>query len=197
MSRTVRTLHVSAWILSLFLLASCGPIVAQVMRGGEGVKESAVLSGSGAAPRAGSRLVILSPFAKTKDSFYICRGEDEEALAESFRSKRIFEAVAVHRKSVEEAASLAASLKGKGPAKAKEELALSFEPDAVVTGTILTRSTMVSPLRGVVMDVSFRLDFLDLRTGSTWSATVAVRTLAEESIAAVAEEIGRLAASKR
>jgi hypothetical protein len=197
MSRIVRTLHVSVLVLSLLLLASCGPIVAQVMRGGEGVNESAVLSGSGPAPKAGSRLVILSPFAKTKDSFYLCRGEDEEALAESFRSKRIFEAVAVHRRSPEEAASLAASLKGKGPAKAKEELALSFEPDAVVTGTILTRKTMVAPLRGVVMDVSYRLDFLDLRTGSTWSATVAVRTLAEESIALVAEEVGRLAASKR
>jgi hypothetical protein len=197
MSRSGKALHLSIYLLLLLAGAGCGPLVAQGLRSTEGVRSSAVLPGSGAPPKAGSRAAILSPFAKTKDSFYICRGEDEEALAEAFRSAGTFETATVHGKKADEAASLAASLKGKSPAEAKAELSTPFEPDVIVTGTILTRRTMVSPFRGVIMDVSYRISFLDLRTGTTWSVDVAVRTLAEGAVHAVAEEIARLAAPRR
>jgi hypothetical protein len=196
MNRFARMPRLLLLLLSL-AAAGCGPLVAQVLRVGEGVERSAVLPGSAAPPKAGARLLILSPFAKTPDSFYLCKGEDEEALAAAFRDGKRFGAEAVQRRKAEEAAALADSLRGKGAAKAKEPLGLSFEPDWAVTGTILSRRTLVSPFRGVVMDVSYRLVFRDLRTDGTWTVEVAVKTLAEKSVPAVAREVERLASPAR
>lgn len=195
--RTSRLPSAALVVLLAASLAGCGPLVAQALRTSEGVKGSSVAPGPGAPPKAGARLAILSPFAKTKDSFYVCKGEDEEALAGAFRDGAVFDAAAVQSKDAASAAAKAEEAKAIGPAKAREALALPFEPDRIVTGTILSRRTIVSPFRGVIMDVSYRLTFADPRGGEGWTVEVAVRTPAEEVPRAVAGEVARLAGAGR
>jgi hypothetical protein len=175
-------------IFALFAFAACGPILGLLSKTTEGTSARTV-DGDPAAIRAGARLAILSPFPKTKDGFYIVKGEDERRFAEEFNRLGFFRAEAGSGSAPVDADG-AKALASKSPSEIKTALGLASEPDVLLTGTLLSRKTYVAPLRGVVMAVSWRLVFTDLRSGRSWTVDAESKELAEETIPRVVERIG-------
>ncbi len=180
-----------SFLLPLFVLlafSACGPILGMVSRTSEGTSVRDA-GGNPADIRAGAKLLILSPFPKTKEGFYLVRGEDEQKFADEFNRLGLFvaEARSVGANGSPEANRAIAS---KSPASLKSEFGLAADPDVLLTGTLLARKTYVAPMRGVVMAVSWRLVFTDLRGGRSWTVDAESKELAEDTIPRIVERIG-------
>ncbi|HEY5996134.1 MAG TPA: hypothetical protein VIU29_03895 [Candidatus Deferrimicrobiaceae bacterium] len=185
---TRRTALFLPTLFALFTLAACGPVLGLLSKTTEGTDVRTV-DGDPAAIRAGSRLAILSPFPKTKEGFYILKGEDERRFAEEFNRLGYFKAEAGSG-SIPVDSDGAKALASKSPSGIKAELGLAAEPDVLLTGTLLSRKTYVAPMRGVVMAVSWRLVFTDLRSGRSWTVDARSKELAEETIPRIVGRIG-------
>jgi hypothetical protein len=186
MTRRIATLPLTLLLLAAF--AGCGPLIGQLSKATEG---TTLRDGGGSAAdiKAGSRLLILSPFPKTPEGFYIVKGEDERIFADEFNRLKLFRAETGSGGTAggADAAERAAS---RSPSELKAEMNLSAEPDVLLTGTLLARKTYVAPLRGVVMAVSWRLVFTDLRSRKSWTVDAESKELAEQTIPRIVERIG-------
>lgn len=177
-------------LLPLLLgLSACGPILGQAMKVTEGTTV-ADAGGSAADIRTGSRLAILSPFPKSPDAFYIVKGEDEGRFAEEFNRLGLFRAQVVSG-NFPAGPEAGKALGSKLPSDLKREMSLDAEPEILLSGTLLSRKTYVAPARGVVMAVSWRLTFHDLRTGKSWTVDAESKELAEETIPRIVARIGK------
>jgi hypothetical protein len=187
MTRRAAFLFTTLCVLLAF--TACGPILGQLSKTTEGTSLRDV-DGSPPAVKPGARLLILSPFPKTKDAFYIVKGEDEQKFADEFNRLDLFRAETLQGKSAATPGE-AKALASKSPAALKSELGLAYEPDLLLTGTLLNRKTYVAPMRGVVMSIGWRLVFTDLRNGRSWTVDAESKELAEDTIPRIAEQLAR------
>jgi hypothetical protein len=186
---TRRAAFLSTTLCVLLAFTACGPILGQLSKTTEGTSLRDV-DGSPPAVKPGARLLILSPFPKTKDAFYIVKGEDEQKFADEFNRLDLFRAETLQGKSAATPGE-AKALASKSPAALKSELGLAYEPDLLLTGTLLNRKTYVAPMRGVVMSIGWRLVFTDLRNGRSWTVDAESKELAEDTIPRIAEQLAR------
>jgi hypothetical protein len=177
--------------LTALLLGACGPIVGGIMVAGTGVKEFRVLNGSLATMRPGAKLAIIGPFDKTAEAFYICRGEDDATFAGSFKQSGLFTTELAIPDRFPKQLPKAADWRGKTPAEVQQALRLNTPPDYVMSGTILRREMVTAPMQGVIMDVAFRLEFLELATGKITTVETRVEDLFQDAIPAIVKEFGR------
>lgn len=177
--------------LTALLLGACGPIIGGIMVLGNGVKDFRVTAGNLATLRPGTRLAIIGPFDKTAEAFYICRGEDDAAFAGSFKQSGLFAAELAIPDRFPKQLPKAADWRGKSPAEVQQALHLSAAPDYVMSGTILRREMVAAPMQGVIMDVAFRLDFLELATGKITTVETSVEELFQDAIPAIVKEMGQ------
>lgn len=59
----------------VMLLSSCGPIIGQMMRFSEGVKDFKVVEGDLAVLSRGRNILVVGPFDKVPGAYYIARGD--------------------------------------------------------------------------------------------------------------------------
>ena len=160
--------------LCLCLLSACGPIIGGMMVAGSKVEDFQVIQGDLNALRAGSQLVVLGPFDKTPEAFYICRGEDAAAFATAFNESGLFSAHLKVDTRFPEDLPQADDFKGQTPEAVKSSLKLDESPDFLMSGTILSREMVAAPAQGVLMTAAYRLNFLDVQSGQT--TVIEVRT---------------------
>lgn len=177
-------------LLAVLAAPACGPVLGQLSRATEGTSIRDV-SGSPGGITAGSRLVILAPFPKTAEAFYIVKGEDERQFAAEFARLGLFKAETRFGPAMADGETAFKGIAAKTPAAVKAELGLASEPDILLTGTLLSRKTYVAPTRGVVMGVSWRMTFHDLRNGHSWTFDAESKELAEMTIPRIVEAIGK------
>lgn len=173
----------------LLLLCGCGPIIGGMMVAGTGVKELTLVSGDYATLKAGSRIAVLGPFAKTAEGFYICRGEEAAGFASSFATSGLFQAELSVDHRFPDRLPRIGDWQGKAPVDVQAALGLDAPPDLLMSGTILKREMVAAPTQGVIMNVAYRLDFLDLHSGQKVRLEVTVKELFQEAIPAVVEEL--------
>jgi hypothetical protein len=178
-------------ILIIFLLAACGPIIGSGMVASNGVKNFTVSKGQLSDLKAGSRVLIVAPFATTPESFYICRGEDASVFVDAFNETGIFSADFHMEQRFEDNSGLIKQLKAQKPADIKSKLNLAEAPQYLLTGTILKRETVAAPTKGVLMDVAYRLEFYNLSTAKTTVVEVAVKDFFQQCIRTAVKEIAR------
>ena len=178
-------------ILVLVLLAACGPIIGSSMVASNGVKDFAVSEGKLVDLKAGSRVLIVAPFAITPESFYICRGEDASVFVDTFNQNGIFSAEFHMEQRFEDNSALVKELKAMKPADIKAKLNLANEPQYLVTGTILKRETIAAPTKGVLMQVAYRLEFHDLTTAKKTVIEVEVKDFFQQCIRTAVKEIAQ------
>ncbi len=174
--------------LGLFLIG-CGPIIGQMMRAADGVKAFEVKHGTLEGLGRGESALVLGPFAKTAEAFYIARGEDAVGFAEEFQRQGVLQAT-VHVESMGTAVDLE-QVRGLTPEQLRDRYGLAEAPARVVFGTIMKRKTVIAPTRGVVMIVAYHLEFFDPASKDSTVLMVAVRDLAERCIPLAVEEIRR------
>ncbi|TLM67652.1 MAG: hypothetical protein FDZ69_03925 [Deltaproteobacteria bacterium] len=184
-------------VLAALLLGACGPIIGGIMVAGNGVKEFRVTGGNLATLRPGARLAIIGPFDKTAEAFYICRGEDDAYFASSFKQQGLFNAELSIPDRFPKQLPKTADWRGKSPAEVQQALHLNAAPDYLMSGTILRREMVAAPMQGVIMDVAFRLEFLELATGKITTVETRAEELFQEAIPAIVTEFGRQMGRRR
>ncbi|WP_020674564.1 hypothetical protein [Geopsychrobacter electrodiphilus] len=176
-------------LMLLVLLAGCGPIIGASMVAGGGVKDFTVVDGQLQNLKAGSTAVIVGPFAKTEQAYYICRGEETANFTSAFNSLGLFQADFYLGDRFAETAKKLAHLKTMTPAQIQSELGLKAAPELLITGVILHRSTVAAPAQGILMDVGYRLEFYDLQTRQTTTIEVQVKDLFQDCITDVVSDL--------
>lgn len=194
MGKMRKMLMGSVAVMTALVLAACGPIFGQLMRVSEGIKQFEVSSGRLSDLQGGGALLVYAPFVKTEQAFIVCPGEIEEQFAVALTKAGVFKAESFLERDPVKAVAARAGIKGKTPEQLRQELNLTVAPERILFGTMLRREMTVAPMRGVVMEEAYRLEFHDLRSGTTTVLEVAVRDLAEECIPALIDElVARLA----
>ena len=178
-------------MLCLPLFVACGPILGQMMKASEGLKSFEVVDGNLSDLPEGKNLLVLGPFSITDEAFYIARGEDAANFSRGFKNSALFQTTLYIERQFDKVGDLEAKLRTSTPQQIKEMLDLKSPPDLILFGTILHRSTIVAPARGVVMDVGYRLEFIDLGTGSATIVEISVKELFEQCVPRVVSEVTR------
>ena len=173
-----------AFVLLVFLLSGCGPIIGQFMGSGEGLNSFEVVSGQPPQVKAGASILVFGPFAKTADAFYLCRGEDAAKFSDEFirhglRSELYLAHGSAGRVTLVEAKKMSGE-------QLRTALGLTTPPDYLLSGTLTLRKMTVAPAHGVVMEEAYELEILDLRTQASSHYRAAVKDLAQETIPDVA-----------
>ncbi len=177
--------------LCLLLLTACGPMIGGMMVSGNGVKDFDVISGDLADLKPGSQVAVLGPFDKTAEAFYICRGEEAAFFTSSFNQTGLFSAELAIDTRFPEVLPTAKQFRGQSPAAVQAALELSKIPEIVMSGTILKRDMVAAPAQGVIMTVTYRLEFLNLASGQTTVAEVKVKEMFQDAIPETVNELAR------
>lgn len=178
-------------LLSLLVLAGCGPIYGQAMRASEGVREFRVVEGSLADLQPGGALLVYGPMDKTDRAYYICKGEDASELASALQSAGLFDTELHIERPFKQVQPTAQRLRGMSAAETRETLGLDILPDRILFGTILVREITVAPARGVIMTVGYRLEFFDPATQKSTIVEVTVKEPADQCTHLIVEELQR------
>jgi hypothetical protein len=173
----------------LLFLAGCGPIIGASMVAGGGVKDFTVVSGQLQDLKPGSRVLVIAPFTKTEQAYYICRGEEAANFTTAFNTAGLFQADFHMEDRFGTDSAWLNSLKQKTPAQIQSELGLAEAPDLLMTGVILHRSTIAAPTQGIMMDVGYRLEFYDLHKQQTTQVEVQVKDLFQNCINSTVGEL--------
>ena len=176
-------------ILMVFFLAACGPIIGSGMVASNGVKDFAVVEGQLTDLKAGSRILIVAPFATTPESFYICRGEDASVFVDAFNETGLFSADFHMEDRFEDNSALIDKLKKQNPAEIQSKLQLQKAPQYLLTGTVLRRETVAAPAKGVIMKAAYRLEFFDLSTDKTTVIEIDVQDMFQACIRTAVKEM--------
>lgn len=175
--------------LALFFLAGCGPIIGASMVSDGGVKDITTTAGQIQNLVAGSSVLVVGPFDKTEQAYYICRGEETANFTSAFNSLGLFQADYHLGNRFADASEKIARFKKMTPAQIQAELVLKAAPQLLVTGVILHRSMVAAPAQGVLMDVGYRLEFYDLQTRQITTVEVQVKDLFQDCITDVASDL--------
>lgn len=178
-------------VFLVLLLSACGPIIGSMMVASNGVKDFKVVSGQLSDLKAGSKVLVLGPFAKSARGFYICRGEDASVFTSSFNQTGLFAADFHMEDRFADNSGLIAELQSASPAEIKAKLKLKDAPQLLMTGTILYRETVAAPKQGVIMKVTYQLEFKDLENGRKTVVKVEVHELFQDAIPAAVKELAR------
>jgi len=176
-------------LLIIVLLSGCGLIYGQVMRSSEGVGKIDVISGQLNALRPGSQILVVGPFAKTREAFYICRGEEAASFAHFFNEKGLFRADLSVMPGFDDPSKAVAGIKGMSPGQLPTHFGLKEAPELILFGTILSREMTVAPGRGVVMSVGYRLEFYTPQTRQSTVIDVAVRDIFSDCIPKIVDAL--------
>jgi hypothetical protein len=178
-------------VLSLLVLclASCGPILGQAMRATEGIRSFEVTEGHLGDLPTGGQLLVFGPFAKTDAAFYICRGEDAADFALALRDADLFRTELYLERDYDRLEATVRGLREKTPPQLQAALGLTAPPDLLLFGTLLHRSMIVAPTRGVITDVGYRLEFFDPGTRRSVTVEIAAKEPFERAVTEITREL--------
>jgi len=184
-------------LLPLFLLlglSGCGILIGQMMVAGGGVKRLDVVSGDLSSFHRGAKVAILAPFATTSRSYHIARGDDEARLGVELERRGVWVSLYAFLPTPGDAEKTGAQLRTASGVEVMAKLNLKDEPQYLLTGTVLTRDNVVAPMRGVMMEASYRLELTNLSTHKTLVLETEVKDLFPDAIPAIADAIDKLVA---
>ena len=171
------------------LLSACCPLAGQLMKLSEGIKSFAVREGQLSELRGGGTLLVAAPFAKTGQAYFVCKGELEEQFAVELTKAGLFRGESFLERQPAQVAANEALLRSASGEELRQKLQLQEAPQTILFGTLLKREATVAPMRGVVMDEAYLLEFYNVASKRSVKIEVAVRDLAESSIATVVAEL--------
>lgn len=179
------------WLLGLcFLLAGCGPLIGLGSKMSDGIGKVAV-KGEAASIKGGGELLVFAPFAKTDQAFYICRGEEARNFADELQRQQLFSTSYYMEQDPAQEAATAKRLHTLSATEIKTQLGLQRAPKLILFGTLLLREETAIPLRGVVMETVYRLEFYDVAAKSSTTFEIEGHFLAEEMVGEIVAELGR------
>lgn len=179
-------------VLPLLLsLVSCGPIIGQLMRVADGVKNFRVVSGDIVSLRKGLRILVVGPFDVAPGAWEIARGDDAAFFLNELNRAEFYTAELHMGDRNAKAKKIVAEAKAKNAAQLKADYALEVEPDVLMFATVLSRETIVAPTRGIIMEVGYRLEFYNPVTTKSTVVEITVREHFKDCIKLAVDELAR------
>lgn len=169
-------------VICVLMLSACGPIIGGMMVASNGIKDFKVIQGSLSDLPRGSQVVVVGPFDKTPEAFYICRGEEAAAFASAFNHTGLFSAALEVDTRFPDQMPQARQFKDRNPADIQKAYGLQQTPTLVMSGTILSREMVAAPANGVIMTVAYRLEFFNLANGRLTIIEITAKELFQEVI---------------
>ena len=136
-----------------------------------------------------TKLYDYAPFAKTEQAFYIARGEEAANFAARLKTEGLFRTEFLFEGDVDDVEKTAQKLRGMTPDEVQRFAGMQHTPKMILFGTLVERHETVAPARGVLMEVTYRLEFFDLSSRQSTILEVGVRALAEECVNDVVKEL--------
>ena len=175
----------------LFLSVSCGPIIGQLTRLGDGFKTFEVESGTLDGVKKGSRILVVGPFSVSGSGYHIARGDDSAFFYREFvRNGYLAPELYVGDKN-SDPEELKSSLRSLRPDELKTKLGLENAPDLILFGDITERSTFVAPTRGILQRVGYRLEIVNAADGSSTVINAVVRARFRDCPGLIVDELIR------
>lgn len=181
----------------LLSLVSCGPIIGQLMRMADGVKNFQVVQGDLAALGKGQKILVVGPFETAPGAWDIARGDDAVFFYNEFNRAGYYPAELHMGDRYGRAAKTVAEVKAKSAAQMKTDYQLENAPELVMFGTVLSRETIVAPTRGLIMEVGYRLEFYKPADGKSTVVEITVHEHVKDCIKLVVEELAHRAAAAK
>lgn len=175
------------------LLSSCGPIIGQLMKVSDGVKDFQVVGGDLAALAKAQNILVVGPFAKVPGAYHIARGDEAGLFFQELNNSGRVHAELHIGKLYGDLAAMVASIRSMGAAELKKEMGLQAEPDLVLFGTILERDTIIAPTRGIIMRVGYRLELFNPVSNSSTVLEITVKEHFKDCVKLVVAEMFRQA----
>ncbi|MDT8335305.1 MAG: hypothetical protein RQ753_06385 [Desulfurivibrionaceae bacterium] len=177
----------------LLLLSSCGPIIGQLMKVSEGVKDFRVTAGDLGEIARARNILVAGPFAREAGAYYIARGDEAGMFFQEINNTGKLDAELYVGKRYGDLTEMVSSLRSMSPEELKDEVDLPTEPDLVLFGTILERKTIVAPARGIIMRVGYRLEFYNPATNGSTVIEITVKDRFRDCVKLVVAEVLRRA----
>lgn len=175
----------------LLAMVSCGPIIGQLMRAADGVKNFRVVSGDLASLRKGAHILVMGPFDLAPEAWEIARGDDAAFFMMEFNRAGFFNAELHMGDRYGKAAKGVAEAKAKSATQLKADYGLEAEPDLLMFATVLSRETIVAPIRGIIMEVGYRLEFYNPTTAKSTVVEITVHEQFKNCTKLAVEELTR------
>ena len=173
-------------------LCSCGIIAGTVMTAGGGVDRVEALAGDAARFSSGKNLLVLAPFLLGEDGYYISRGDDAANLVSAMNRAKLFKANTLFDTDYDNLEAVTKRYKAMSAQELQKSAALDTPPDYLLVGKVLSRDTIVAPMQGVMMDVSYRFELTNLKTGDLLVFEVDASDLFREVAPAIVEAASEL-----
>jgi hypothetical protein len=171
------------------LLSGCGLIYGQLTKGGDGIKSFSVIQGTLAEIKAGGDLLVYAPFEKTDQAFYVARGDEAANFATSLQQAGLFRTEFLFERDNDDVAKTGQKLRGMTATEVQTFASMQNAPRTILFGTLLARSESVAPTRGVLMDITYKLEFYNIASRKSTIIEVQVRDLAENCVDSVVNDL--------
>ncbi len=177
----------------LLVISSCGPIIGQLMKASEGVKDFRVISGNPGELKTARNILVVGPFAKAPGAYYIARGDEAGMFFQEINNTDKLHAELHIGQRFGDLAQMVSTIRSKSPAQLKNEMGLQNQPDLVLFATILERETIVAPTRGIIMRVGYRLELFNPATNGSTVLEIIVKDHFKDCVKLVVGEMLRQA----
>ncbi|MBU0674932.1 MAG: hypothetical protein KJ950_09845 [Proteobacteria bacterium] len=185
-------------LVSLLLLSGitgCGPLVGQLMKLTEGVREIKIVDGDPLVFKKGVTILVV-PFS-AGGKYPVYGDSDAAAFQRALSGSGYATATLWPGNGGEDAGAAIAEIRSMPANELPPVGGLGENPDLVLFGTVLTRDIMIAPMRGRIMRVRYRLEFFEPVDKYSLIVEIEVRAHLKSAIGlAVQELIGQVGVGK-
>jgi hypothetical protein len=200
-------------LASLLLLSACGPLYGQMMKFSEGLKSYEVLRGDPAELKKARNLLVVGPFLNADDEHHMClpkeggtfpftaeiifisKHNDAQRFAAGFERAGLFETELYLDLYYDRTEETAKRLKRMSASEMQTELNLKQIPELILFGTVRKLEHKIAPLRGVIVDVDYELEFYNPGSGQSTVIAVSVFEMFNEDLNTIIRAIKNSLAS--
>jgi hypothetical protein len=193
-------------LTSCFLLSACGPLNSQLMKASEGLKSYEIVKGNIQELNGVKNILIVGPFLGVDEEHHMClpgkdgnfpsdsdiifisKHNDAQRFAAGFEKAGLFNTelyLEIYYDRIEETIK---RLKTMSRIEIAKELKLKHAPEMILFGTVKKFAHKIAPLRAVIVDVQYELEFYNPDSRQSLVIDVAVLDAFGEDLQTIIQE---------
>lgn len=202
-------------LIGFIFLSACGPLYGQLMKTNEGLKDYSVLAGDILKLKDVKNLLVIGPFlgkgteAETcipkedciypdsMDMKFVKKYNDARRFAHGFQEAELFDTeiyLEVYYERIEETTK---RLKTMSSLEIQKEFDLTHSPEMLLFGVVKKRDHKIAPLRGVIVDVEYELEFYNPDSRESIVIDIAVEGVFKDDLKTIIQETKNRIAPKK
>ena len=200
--------HIILLVIGLSLSA-CGPLAGQLNKTAEGLQDYETIKGDIMDLQGGGNLLVVGPFsgkgpeeqncASKEDCIYpynmdmkfVTKYNDARRFAHGLQEADLFNTELYLEVHYDRLQGTIKHLKTMDAPDIEKEFQLKTPPDMILFGAVKKREHKVAPMRGIIVDVQYELEFYSPETRQSIVLDIAVVGRFKDDLQTIIEEIKR------